>query len=41
MGGLGYKWVGCVITHLSIYDPFTYKLIIHDLPNPLISNPPI
>ena len=29
MGGLGHKLVGCVITHLSIYDLFIYKLIIH------------
>ena len=33
MGGLGPKWIGCVITHLSIYDPFIYKLIIHYQPN--------
>ena len=29
MSGLGHKWVGCLIIHLSIYDPFIYKLIIH------------
>ena len=34
MGGLGHKWVECVITHLSIYDMFIYKLIIYYLPNP-------
>ena len=34
MGGLGHKWVMCVVTHLSIYDPFIYKLIIHYQPNP-------
>ena len=33
MGGLGHKWVWCIITHLSIYDPFIYKLIIHYPPN--------
>ena len=40
MDGLGHKWVGCIITHLSIYDSFIYKLIIH-YPTHLISNPPI
>ena len=34
INGLGHKWVGCIITHLSIYDPFIYKLIIHYQPNP-------
>ena len=34
INGLGHKWVGCVIIHLSIYDPFIYKLIIHYPPNP-------
>ena len=34
INGLGYRWVGCIITHLSIYDPFIYKLIIHYQPNP-------
>ena len=40
MGGMGHKWVECVITHLSIYDPFICKLITHYQPNPthLISN---
>ena len=33
MGGLGHKWVVCVITHLSIFDQFIYKLIIHYPPN--------
>ena len=33
MGELGHKWIGCVITHLSIYDPFIYKLITHYQPN--------
>ena len=33
MGGLGHKWVKCVITQLSIYDQFIYKLIIHYQPN--------
>ena len=27
INGLGHKWVGCIITHLSIYDLFIYKLI--------------
>ena len=34
MGGLGHKWVGYIIIHLSIYDPFIYNLIIHYQPNP-------
>ena len=34
INGLGNKWVGCIIIHLSIYDPFIYKLIIHYQPNP-------
>ena len=34
INGLGNKWVGCIIFHLSIYDPFIYKLIIHYQPNP-------
>ena len=34
INGLGHRWVGCIITHLSIYDPFIYKLIIHYQPNP-------
>ena len=32
-GGFGHKWIRCVITHLSIYDLFIYRLIIHYLPN--------
>ena len=34
INGLGNKWAGCIIIHLSIYDPFIYKLIIHYQPNP-------
>ena len=34
INGLDNKWVGCIIIHLSIYDPFIYKLIIHYQPNP-------
>ena len=34
INGLSHKWVGCIITHLSIYDPLIYKLIIHYLSNP-------
>ena len=33
MGELGHKWIECIITYLSIYDPFIYKLIIHYQPN--------
>ena len=32
--GLSYKWVGHIITHLSIYHPFSYKLTIHYPPDP-------
>ena len=34
MGELGHKWIECIITYLSIYDPFIYKLIIHYQSNP-------
>ena len=34
INGLVHKWVECLITHLSIYDPFIYKLIIYYPPNP-------
>ena len=34
MDEIGHKWVRSIITNLSIYDPFIYKLIIHYLSNP-------